>query len=335
MSTRSQLTKDLNESIKSSVGNKVKILFKNVVRLETKGDKTENRVLVFSPCRILLLTAKVPTKIDCHFHYLEIQALESKRGNQLSLTINDKVYSFLTGDDSTCSAEVDNMISALNNAIRNIFPTVPLQHIIKKVAPHAAVAPPPIQESLFQIDVIPNTRLQQLRDLEAIASSRREVGPCGGFSTQYACMCDYHGMTYREEVAWDVDNIYVSLNTRELCLKDFDYLDQKSVNQPRDNRHSRFCFRDLIPIISALEYNTWFTKLRANQVRLSHDNIERIFHVLRKSLNLEEIYLDNLGLKADFVNKLGTVLKLNPATALHTVDLSYNTIEDKGGCWVS
>jgi Ran GTPase-activating protein (RanGAP) involved in mRNA processing and transport len=279
----------------------VKILFKNVVRLETKGDKTENRVLVFSPCRILLLTAKVPTKIDCHFHYLEIQALESKRGNQLSLTINDKVYSFLTGDDSTCSAEVDNMISALNNAIRNIFPTVPLQHIIKK------------------IDVIPNTRLQQLRDLEAIASSRREVGPCGGFSTQYACMCDYHGMTYREEVAWDVDNIYVSLNTRELCLKDFDYLDQK----------------DLIPIISALEYNTWFTKLRANQVRLSHDNIERIFHVLRKSLNLEEIYLDNLGLKADFVNKLGTVLKLNPATALHTVDLSYNTIEDKAHCGLS
>lgn len=34
------------ESIKSSLGNKVKILFKNVVRLETKGDKTENRVLV-------------------------------------------------------------------------------------------------------------------------------------------------------------------------------------------------------------------------------------------------------------------------------------------------
>jgi len=72
-------------------------------------------------------------QIDCHFHYLEIQALESKRGNHLSLTINDKVYSFLTGEDSSCSTEVDNMIGALNNAIRNIFPTVPLQHIIKKV----------------------------------------------------------------------------------------------------------------------------------------------------------------------------------------------------------
>lgn len=89
-------------------------------------------------------------------------------------------------------------------------------------------------------------------------------------------------------------------------------------------------FRDLIPIISALEYNTWFTKLRTNQVKLSHDNIDRILHVLRKSLNLEEIHLDNLGLKADFVNKLSSVLKLNLATALHTVDLSYNPIEDKG-----
>lgn len=79
----------------------------------------------------------------------------------------------------------------------------------------------------FQIEVIPNVRLQQLRDLEAIASSRREVGPCGGFSNQYACMCDFHGLTYREEVAWDVDNIYVALNTRELSLKDFEYLDQK------------------------------------------------------------------------------------------------------------
>ncbi|XP_060521026.1 F-actin-uncapping protein LRRC16A isoform X2 [Cylas formicarius] len=300
MSTRSQLTKDLNESIKSSVGNKVKILFKNVVRLETKGDKTENRVLVFSPCRILVLTAKVPTKIDTHFHYLEIQALESKRGNQLSLTVNDKVYSFLVGEDSACSIEVDNMIGALNNAIRNIFPTVPLQHIIRK------------------LEVIPNTRLQQLRDLEAIASSRREVGPCGGFSTQYACYCDYHGMTYREEVAWDVDNIYVSLNTRELNLKDFEYLDQK----------------DLIPIISALEYNTWFTKLRANQIKLSHDNMDKILHILRKSLNLEELYVDNLGLKADFVNKLSNTLKLNPGTALHTLDLSYNPIEDKGASYL-
>lgn len=79
---------------------------------------------------------------------------------------------------------------------------------------------------VFKIEVIPSARLQQVQDLEVVASGR-EVGPCGGFSTQYACMCDYHNMPYREEVAWDVDNIYVALNTRELCLKDFDHLEQK------------------------------------------------------------------------------------------------------------
>lgn len=264
MSTRSQLTKDLNESVKSLLGKHVKILLKNVVRLETKGDKTENRVLVFSPCRLFLLTAKVPTRIDCHFHYLEIQTIESKKPNQLSLTVGDKIYSFLTGDDAG-SQEVDAMVLALATAIRNIFPTVPLQHIIRKV------------------EVLPSKRIQQLFDAElGRGHDGRGLGPCGGFSTQYACMCDYHAMPYREEVSWDVDTIYLSHDTRELCLRDFDHLDPK----------------DIVPIISALEYNTWFTKLRASNIKLTHEALDRILHVMKKSLSIEELYLDNLDRKS-------------------------------------
>lgn len=73
--------------------------------------------------------------------------------------------------------------------------------------------------------MIPSSRLQSLRDNEV--STGRGVGPCGGFSTQYACMCDFHAVPYREEVAWDVDTIYLSHDTRELSLKDFEHLDQK------------------------------------------------------------------------------------------------------------
>ncbi|XP_066998308.2 F-actin-uncapping protein LRRC16A isoform X2 [Anabrus simplex] len=296
MSTRSQLTKDLNESVKSLLGKHVKILLKNVVRLETKGDKTENRVLVFSPCRLFLLMAKVPTRIDSHFHYLEIQAIESKKPNQLSLTVGEKVYSFLTNDDSG-SHEVDAMIIALATAIHNIFPTVSLQHIIRKV------------------DVQPPRQIQELHREEAGRSGDgRGLGPCGGFSTQYACMCDYHGMPYREEVSWDVDTIYLSHDTRELCLRDFDHLDPK----------------DLVPIISALEYNTWFTKLRASNIKLTHEALDRILHVARKTLSLEELYLDNLGVKWDFAHKLSLALMANQNTPLHTLDLSSNMIEDKG-----
>ncbi|XP_018918250.2 LOW QUALITY PROTEIN: F-actin-uncapping protein LRRC16A [Bemisia tabaci] len=298
MSTRSQLTKDLNESVKSLLGKRVKILLKNVVKLETKGDKTENRVLVFSPCRLFLLTAKVPTRIDSHFHYLEIQAVESKKPNHFCLTVNDKIYSFLTTEENS-SGEVDAMIQALATAIRNIFPTVPLTHVIRKV------------------EVVPPKRIQFVRDAELAmrhGSEVRGLGPCGGFSTQYACMCDFHTLPYREEVAWDVDTIYLSHDTRELCLQDFDHLDPK----------------DLVPIISALEYNTWFTKLRASNIKLSHEALDRILHVMKRTLSIEELYLDNLGLKSDFSHKLSLSLIANPNLALHTLDLSNNLIEDKG-----
>ncbi|KAA8577588.1 hypothetical protein FQN60_016769, partial [Etheostoma spectabile] len=29
-----------------------------------------------------------------------------------------------------------------------------------------------------------------------------DQGPCGGFSHQYWCVCDYLGLPYREEVQW-------------------------------------------------------------------------------------------------------------------------------------
>ncbi|XP_012340921.1 F-actin-uncapping protein LRRC16A isoform X5 [Apis florea] len=298
MSTRSQLTKDLNESVKALLGKHVKILLKNVVKLETKQDKQENRVLVFSPCRLFLLTAKVPTRIDCHFHYLEITSIESKRANQLSLNVGERYYNFTTTGAGADTAEVDAMIEALHTAIRNIFPTVPLNYIIRK------------------IEIIPASRLQSIRGSELARSTEatRHTGPCGGFSTQYACMCDLHGVPYREEVAWDVDTIYLSHDTRELNLRDFDHLDQK----------------DLVPIISALEYNTWFTKLRASHLKLSHESLERLLHVMRRSLSIQELYLDNLGIKWDFAHKLSLALISNANTILQTIDLSYNTIEDKG-----
>lgn len=79
-----------------------------------------------------------------------------------------------------------------------------------------------------KVDIQPAKRMQQLDELErATLGGTRDMGPCGGFSTQYMCMCDYHALPYREEVAWDVDTIYLSHDTRELYLHDFDYLEQK------------------------------------------------------------------------------------------------------------
>ncbi|RWS24527.1 leucine-rich repeat-containing protein 16A-like protein, partial [Leptotrombidium deliense] len=137
------------------------------------------------------------------------------------------------------------------------------------------------------------------------------------------CMCDYFSLPYREEVSWDIDTIYFSHNITELSLLDFEHLDSK----------------DMVPIIAALAYNGWFTKFRASGVKVvggSSGNkvdpevAEQIINLMKKSFTLEEVYLDNTGIKADFVNKLMLALLSNGNSSLHTIDFSHNTIEDKG-----
>ncbi|KQS70930.1 F-actin-uncapping protein LRRC16A isoform X3 [Drosophila erecta] len=296
MSTRSQLTKDLNESVKSILGRHTKILVKYMVKLETKGDKTENRVLVFTPVRVYLLSAKVPTKIECHFHYLDIVGVESKKSTHFAIVTSDRPYSFVTtGDAGNFSSNADVILTDLASAIKQIFPTVPLKYIIRKID-----IQPPERETIFSEEFRP--------------SDPRNVGPCGGFSAQYACMCDFHGVPYREEVAWDVDTIYLSHDTRVLNLRDFDHLEPK----------------DLMAIVSALEYNTFFRGLKAAHMRLSHETLERILHVLKRSMWLEELHLEALGLRWDFLNKLSISVITNSNPAIRTIDLSHNIIEDKG-----
>ncbi|XP_068146879.1 F-actin-uncapping protein LRRC16A isoform X3 [Drosophila tropicalis] len=284
------------ESVKSLLGRHTKILVKYMVKLETKGDKTENRVLVFTPVRIYLLSAKVPTKIECHFHYLDIVGVESKKSTHFSIVTSDRPYSFVTtGDAGNFSSNADVILTDLASAIKQIFPTVPLKYIIKKID-----IQPPERETIFSEEFRP--------------SDPRNVGPCGGFSAQYACMCDFHGVPYREEVAWDVDTIYLSHDTRVLNLRDFDHLEPK----------------DLMAIVSALEYNTFFRGLKAAHMRLSNETLERILHVLKRSMWLEELHLEALGLRGDFLNKLSTSVISNSNPAIRTIDLSHNIIEDKG-----
>jgi len=55
--------------------------------------------------------------------------------------------------------------------------------------------------------------------------------------------------------------------------------------------------RDLIPIIAALELNSFFLQFRCSHLKLSHECSERLLAVLKKSATLEEIYVDNAGFK--------------------------------------
>uniref|UniRef100_A0A8C4PMQ1 Capping protein regulator and myosin 1 linker 3 n=1 Tax=Equus asinus asinus TaxID=83772 RepID=A0A8C4PMQ1_EQUAS len=104
---------------------------------------------------------------------------------------------------------------------------------------------------------------------------------CGGFSETYAALCDYNGLHCREEVQWDVDTIYHAEDNREFNLLDFSHLES----------------RDLALMVAALAYNQWFTKLYCKDLRLGSEVLEQVLQTLSKSGSLEELVLDNTGLK--------------------------------------
>jgi len=295
------LTKDPSEGIRQLLGKHTKILLRAPVRMEKHGDKTDSRIIVVTPHRLYIMTNKVPTKIDHQFHFLEIVGIESKKNLQLVFRVNEKSYSFRPGVDLNGSEQLDRIIVTVATAIRNIFPGVLLTHILPK------------------IEVVPMKRIQGVLEMKPLEF--KDMGPCGGFSAQYSAYCDLYGLPYREEVAWDVDTIYFSHDSHELALADFEHLDHK----------------DLICIISALEYNTWFTKLSLspNSSKMANDVLDRILSVVSKSISLQELFLSSSGLRADFFQRLASAMTSNQCCNLTTIDISLNFVEDKGMTQIS
>lgn len=291
MAAVNNVPRDIQDSIREILGKRVKLFIKRMVKQEVKSEKWEQRVLVFSGCRLFVFIPKVPARLENNFNYLDIQAIESKKPNQLSVTVDGKTYNFVTLEVET--EEVNHMITHLAVSLRHIFPDFTIERLIKK------------------IDVSPPERTKMMTDMTKNIS--KETGPCGGYTMMYACMCDYHSLPFRAEVEWDIDTIYLSQDSRELCLRDFDHLEP----------------RDLVPIIGALEHNTWFTKLDANDVKLTLDAQLEVFKVMRRNAVIKELCLSNSGINSDFVQKLSTALLSNSATCLHSLDLSKNTIDDK------
>ncbi|XP_032197159.1 F-actin-uncapping protein LRRC16A [Mustela erminea] len=287
----SEVPRELTESIKDVIGRKIKIAVTKKVKLEVKGDKVENKVLVLTSCRAFLVTARIPSKLELTFSYLEIHGVMCSKSAQM--VVETEKYSISMKMASP--EDVSDVLAHIGTCLRRIFPGLSPVRIMKKVSMEPS-------ERLAS--------LQALWDSQTVA----EQGPCGGFSQMYACVCDWLGFSYREEVQWDVDTIYLTQDTRELNLQDFSHLDH----------------RDLIPIVAALEYNQWFTKLSSKDLKLSADVCEQILRVVSRSSRLEELVLENAGLRTDFAQKLASALAHNPSSGLHTVNLAGNPLEDRG-----
>ncbi|KAM7322734.1 hypothetical protein ACRRTK_018239 [Alexandromys fortis] len=62
----------------------------------------------------------------------------------------------------------------------------------------------------------------------------------------------------------------------------------------------------------------------------STDVCEQILRVVSRSNRLEELVLENAGLRTDFAQKLASALAHNPNSGLHMINLAGNPLEDRG-----
>ncbi|XP_070701544.1 capping protein, Arp2/3 and myosin-I linker protein 3 [Pempheris klunzingeri] len=266
------------------------IKFVRAIKQDTRSGKTEDRILVLATWRLYLFAVKVPTKVEVTFNFLEIRAMNTYPEHQVVIDTDKTTYSLRLQTQD----QLDHVVSHINYALSRVF--------------NNSIYAPPICRA--EGDLTDGSH-------KFSPNSESSLDPqkmCGGFSETYAALCDYNGIGCKEEVQWDVDTIYHSQDNREFNLLDFSHLDS----------------RDLAVIVASIAYNTWFTKLYCKDMRIGSEVVDQVLHTVSKSNSLEELTLENAGLKSDFPQKMASALSENPASVIHSLNLAHNTLDNQG-----
>ncbi|NXW04819.1 CARL2 protein, partial [Fregetta grallaria] len=277
------------EGITTFLGTK-KVLLVMSIQLQVKS-KYDDFILVLTPWRAYVLPVMLPVRVHSSFSFLEVREMTVREPSLVVIETDAVSYAFrfMSFDD------LEQVVIHVTMSLKKVFPDSSPGTLLKN-------SPPNLYE-----------RIRRITDsLEEMLQS--SPGPCGGFSETYAALCDYNGFAFREEIQWDVDNIYHSQDCREFNLLDFSHLES----------------RDMALSIAALSFNLWFTKLSCKDFKLNQEISEQLLYMLSKSVTLEELVLENSGLKADFAQRMAQVLSNHPNSVLHTINLAGNQLEDRG-----
>ncbi|XP_009951680.1 PREDICTED: leucine-rich repeat-containing protein 16C-like, partial [Leptosomus discolor] len=280
---------ELQEGITAFLGTK-KVLLVMSIQLHVKS-KYDDYILVLTPWRAYVLLVMLPVRVHSSFSFLEVREMTVQEPSLVVIETDASSYAFrfMSFDD------LEQVVIHVTMSLKKVFPDSSPGTLLKNSP-----------RNLYE-------RIRRITDsLEEMLQS--SPGPCGGFSETYAALCDYNGFAFREEIQWDVDNIYHSQDCREFNLMDFSHLES----------------RDVALSVAALSFNLWFTKLSCKDFRLTQEISEQLLYMLSKSVKLEELVLENSGLKADFVQRMAQALSNHPDSVLHTISLAGNQLEDRG-----
>ncbi|KPP61146.1 leucine-rich repeat-containing protein 16B-like, partial [Scleropages formosus] len=242
--------------------------------------------------------------VESSFSYLEISAITVGHLYQLAIETDRQNYSFtlMTMED------LETVVRHVTTSLKKIFPDSSPGRLLKKV-------PMDLQDQLRKLTTSVEEQLNGTQ------------GPCGGFSETYAALCDFNEFPCREEVKWDVDNIYHVQNCRDFNLMDFSHLDSQ----------------DVALAVAALSFNHCdFAQRMACALR---DHTGSVLHTINLSANpiedkgvvalsqqleklpqtLTHLSLSKVSLSPKGVASLAQAFSLKSfSTSLHQLDLSGN-----------
>ncbi|XP_044903187.1 capping protein, Arp2/3 and myosin-I linker protein 2 isoform X2 [Felis catus] len=248
-------------------------------------------VLALLRWRAYLLHTCLPLRVDCTFSYLEVQAMAlQETPPQVTFELESLPELVL---EFAGVAALEQLAQHIAAAIKKVFPRSNLGKLFRKPTSSSMLAR--LERSSPSEDTLPSS-------------------PCGGFLETYEALCDYNGFPFREEIQWDVDTIYHHQGCRHFSLGDFSHLGS----------------RDLALSVAALSYNLWFQCLSCVDMKLSLEVSEQILHMMSQSSHLEELVLENCGLRGDFVRRLAQALAGHSSSALRELSLAGNLLDDRG-----
>ncbi|KAM6430273.1 capping protein, Arp2/3 and myosin-I linker protein 2 isoform 1-T1 [Liasis olivaceus] len=277
---------ELHESITNFLGTQEFVLLDAQFHIKSK---VEEIVLVLMPWRALVVIAKFPIKVQVSFSFLAMQFIKIREAKKLIIETDTSSFEF----DFLSLDDLEHAVSHMITALKKVFPGSSPGDLLQNASP---------------------TLLARIQNIIDSLEEAWKESPCGGFSETYAALCDYSGLSFQEEIQWDLDNVYHVQGRREFNLLDFNHLPSQ----------------DIALCVAGLSFNQWFTKLSCKDFKLNQDILEEILLALRKSGTLKELELENCGLKCDFAQQMALVLQEYPDSALNTLNLSRNLLEDRG-----
>lgn len=182
---------------------------------------------------------------------------------------------------------MDEIITCLREAFDASFPGVP-------------------QSLKFKLDVQPASRLK------AIAAPDQ---PLGGFIPTYRSVCDFYGIEEREDIVWDMENLFIPGRIKDFNLKEFE--------EP-------IGFSEVRTLLGALQYNSYFKSLIIKHIALDKNMIQSVGECLKFNTAIDELVLSSTGINKDGMAVIAEGLSFNKTLALTSITLSHNSLEDKG-----